>query len=171
MKTNYIIANPPYSKIGIDIATILPDHADKIVYLGTHLMVKVNCDIVSTECVYVESYCIHNVNEHYEKLKWVSMTIWLAYPGKCRYIPKKTKRNSSSTPWTVRLPAILTCMGWNSIISRDVLLNRNPSTSDILSCNSEEERDTIINELTETPPYNRKAMLKYGFISNFENIK
>lgn len=171
MKTDYIIANPPYSKIGIDIATILPDHADKIVYLGTHLMVKVNCDIVSTECVYVESYCIHNVNEHYEKLKWVGMTIWLAYPGKCRYIPKKTKRNSSSTPWTVRLPAISTCKGWNSTISRDALLNRNPKTSDILSCNSEEERDTIINELTETPPYNRKAMLKYGFISNFENIK
>ena len=169
MKTDLIISNPPYSAIGVELAKVLPYHTEQLVYLGTPSMVEVNCHKVSADCVYIESYCVRG--EHYEKLKWVSQTIWLAYPGKCKYFPKKTKLNTITSEWNIRVGFSMHIRGYNSIRQRNVLLNRNPKTSDILNCSSEQEMETVLSGLLEPPPYNHKAMLKYGFMAQFKNDK
>ena len=169
MKTDLIISNPPYSAIGVELAKELPYHTEQLVYLGTPSMVKVNCHKVSAECVYIEDHCIRG--EHYEKLKWVSQIIWLAYPGKCKYVPRKTKRYTITSEWNIRVGFRMPTRGYNTIRHRNILLNRNPNTSDILNCSSEQEMETVLSGLLEPPPYNHKAMLKYGFMAQFKNDK
>lgn len=169
MKADFIISNPPYSKIGVDIAKRLPSYGRQVVYLGTPSMVKVNHHNVSAECCYIEGHAVRG--DYYEKLNWVAQTIWLAYPGSCRYVPKKTKLNTITSPWNIRVGFSMHIKGWNVYRDKNVLLHRNPKTSDILNCNSEEERDIILNALLEPPPYNHKAMVKYGFTANFVNAR
>ena len=171
MKTDLIISNPPYSTIGVEIAKVLPYHTKQLVYLGTPSMVKVNCHKVSADCVYIADYCIRGEGEYYEKLKWASQVIWLAYPGKCKYVPRKVKRSTITSEWNIRISYSDQTSGYNAIRNRNVLLNRNPKTSDILNCSSEQEMETILSGILEPPPYNYKAMLKYGFIVQFENDK
>lgn len=167
MKTDFIISNPPYGSTGVEMAAVLPYHTEQLVYLGTPSMVQVNCNKVSAECVYIESYCIRD--DFYEKLPWVNQTIWLAYPGKCTYVPKKTKLNTITSEWNIRLGFSMHIKGWNVYRQRNILLSRNPKTSDILNCNSEQEMNTILDALLEQPPYNHKAMLKWGCMANFIN--
>jgi len=167
MQADFLIANPPYSKIGVDISRRLLAHGKQVVYLGTPTMVKVNHRNVSAECCYIQGYAVRG--DYYEKLNWVAQTIWLAYPGSCRYIQKRTKTNSITSPWNIRVGFSMHIKGWNDYRDRNVLLHRNPKTSDILNCDNEEEQNIILNALLEPPPYNHKAMIEYGFTANFIN--
>ena len=88
MTFDNIIANPPYSKLGVDIVNKIIKGVSyrDISMLGTRLMFKNHNDVLNIEYVYIKDYTLSPVT----KCKWVRQIILLGHKGQCKVIPKRS---------------------------------------------------------------------------------
>lgn len=88
MTFDNIIANPPYSKLGVDIVNKIIKEVPyrDISILGTRAMFKKHNDVLNIEYVYIENYTLSPVT----KCKWVKQIILLGHKGQCSVIPKRS---------------------------------------------------------------------------------
>ena len=128
---DFIMANPPYSHIGCDITKYLLEEVphNEISLLGTTQMLSSHNDQLAMEYVYIEK----NVLKPKIRFNWVQQMIVLGWTGKCKVYPTKYySHKEEPKPNEIRITYAL--QGGGEIrMSVNAMLNRNRSTSVMLS--------------------------------------
>lgn len=135
MTFDNIIANPPYSKPGVDIVNKIIKEVPyrDISILGTSAMFRKHNDVLNIEYVFIENFTLSPVT----KCKWVRQIILLGHKGQCKVIPKcyyNTRRVKSEQPNEIRI-AFSNLFSGTLRIKLCNILNRKRSTSAMLSLN------------------------------------
>lgn len=125
-----IIANPPYSKPGIDIVNKIIKEVPygDISILGTRAMFNKHNDVLNIEYVHIEGWVLNPLS----KVDWVQQIILLGHKGHCEVVPAKAHQHyCPECPNEIRVPFSKEYTG-GIHISLNFLLTRNRKTSCIL---------------------------------------
>ncbi len=138
MTFDNIIANPPYSNLGVNIVNKIIKEVPygDISILGTRAMFNKHNDVLDIEYVYIEDWVLNPLN----KVKWVKQIILLGHKGQCKIIPKRSYRArgiKTEQPHEIRIAFSIEGSGlFNMTLSN--ILYRKRSTSVMLSLTDSE---------------------------------
>ena len=137
MTFDFILMNPPFGKIGVDIVNKITKEIpyNDISILGTTAMLSKHNDVLALEYIYIGDYTLSPVT----KCNWVKQLILLGHKGHCDVVTssKYTGKSKEENPNELRIPFSDTAKGVVTECSK-IITTRNRNTSIILSLSDED---------------------------------